>query len=92
MGKVDQSVSLEHRVIAALRKMGFEDSEIHLETTASGKVGGYIVSRRFERQPHEERQETLWVGLGKLLAADELRQIVAVLTMAPLEVADDPAA
>ncbi|MBI4861169.1 MAG: hypothetical protein HY815_13065 [Candidatus Riflebacteria bacterium] len=83
---------MERKLRTALAKMGFASDEVFLERTSTGKIGGHIVSRRFEGHTQEQRQDLVWNGLQDFLSAAELRRIVIILTMTPDEVADDLAA
>ena len=80
---------MEEQVRRALLGAGFEDSEIHLEVTQSGNIGGFVISDRFVGQAQVARQEALWEQLRRSLPQDQLVRIVSILTMAPDEVEDD---
>lgn len=78
---------MEERLREALRALGFKDSEIQLDSTPDGMVGGVLVSERFAGQSQEGRQNALWDGLRKHLEPDELERIVLIMTMTPREIA-----
>jgi stress-induced morphogen len=59
------------------------------EPTASGKIGGFVVSPAFEGMPHMNRQDLVWEHLTRMLGPEIMRQIVSILTMTPDEVFDD---
>jgi acid stress-induced BolA-like protein IbaG/YrbA len=80
---------MEEEVRRALLEAGFTAEQIRLEVTASGNVGGFVISPRFAGQSQVDRQETLWAGLREHLAAEKLHRIVSILTMTPEEIDDD---
>ncbi|TAK27091.1 MAG: hypothetical protein EPO40_18275 [Myxococcaceae bacterium] len=80
---------IKSRVEGALLAMSFKPEDIHLETTASGSVGGHIVSGSFAGQTQMERQEHLWEGLRSNLKPDQIFKIVALLTVTPEEIEDE---
>lgn len=80
---------MEEEVRHALLAAGFETSEIHLEVTQSGNVGGFVVSKRFAGISQVDRQQALWSDLKKHLPAEKIHRIVSILTMTPAEVEDD---
>lgn len=80
---------MEEEVRQALIAAGYTADQIHLEQTQSGNVGGFVISPRFAGQPQLSRQDDLWSDLRKHLAPENLRRIVAILTMTPDEVDDD---
>ena len=73
----------------ALVAAGFEDSEIHLELTQTGNVGGFVVSKKFEGHTQVAHQETLWAELDQPLLPERLQRIVSIFTMTPDEVEND---
>ncbi len=80
---------MEQELRKTLNDLGFADHDIHLESTSAGKVGGWVVSDRFDDMSQIERQDWLWARLRERLSPDKLAKIVAILTMTPLEVAED---
>ena len=76
---------MEEQVKIALIAAGYTADEIHLETTRSGNVGGFVISPRFSGLS----QLDLWADLRKRLSPEQLRRIVSMLTMTPDEVEDD---
>ncbi len=77
------------RVLEAALKM----TECHLETSATGRVGGLVVSEAFGGRSQVQRQELIWAELRKHLAPEELIQVMALLTLTPEELGDvDPVA
>ena len=78
---------MEEHLKHVLRALGFEDAEMRLDQSESGRVGGVLVSKRFAGKSQEERQNELWSGLNAKLRPEELTQIVAILTMTPEEIA-----
>lgn len=80
---------MEQELRQTLIDLGFRDEEIHLESTPSGKVGGWIISDNFDGVSQIERQNNLWARLRERLPPEKLAKIVAILTMTPLEVEDD---
>lgn len=78
---------MEEHLKEVLRALGFDDTEVQLEGAGGGKVGGVLVSRKFEGKSQEQRQNELWDALRAKLAPDELVQIVAIMTMTPEEIA-----
>jgi acid stress-induced BolA-like protein IbaG/YrbA len=84
---------MEERIRQALLAAGFSDDEIQLETTATGRVGGFIIASRFDGMSQLDRQDMLWSELRNQLDPVMLDSIVSLLTMTPDEVDDDlPAA
>ncbi len=84
---------MEEIIRQALRAAGFTKDEIQLETTASGRVGGFVIAERFDGMAQIDRQEMLWNELQNRLDPASLASIVSLLTMTPGEVDDDlPAA
>lgn len=79
----------KEEVTRALKRAGYVDDEIHLELTESGRVGGYLVSKKFEGMAQKKRQDTLWKQLAKHLDENKVSKIVAILTMTPAEIEDD---
>lgn len=80
---------MEEEVRLALNQAGFSETEIYLEQTPLGNMGGYVVSSRFEGQSQLDRQEWLWEELRRRLSPETLHRIVSILTMTPAEVDDD---
>jgi acid stress-induced BolA-like protein IbaG/YrbA len=80
---------VEDEVRQALLDAGYKPEEIVLETTSTGKVGGFVISASFVGISQIERQERLWSQLGQHLAPETLRNIVSLLTMTPDETEDD---
>jgi len=80
---------MEEEVKLALSQVGFTDSQVWLETTESGNLGGYVVSPLFEGQSQLDRQEWLWNELKNRLSPETLHHIVSILTMTPAEIDDD---
>jgi acid stress-induced BolA-like protein IbaG/YrbA len=80
---------MEEEVRQALLSAGYKPAEIELETTSTGKVGGFVISRTFAGISQMERQEKLWSQLGERLDPEKLRDIVSLLTMTPEETEDD---
>ena len=80
---------MEERIRQALLAAGFADDEIQLETTATGRVGGFIIASRFDGMSQLDRQEMLWNELKNYLDPATLASIVSLLTMTPDEVDDD---
>lgn len=78
---------MEEHLREVLRALGFEDAEVQLERSGTGRIGGVLVSRRFAGRSQEERQDELWRGLRTRMGAEELAQIVAIMTMTPEEIA-----
>jgi acid stress-induced BolA-like protein IbaG/YrbA len=78
---------MEHRLKDVLLALGYEQAEVQLEQAEGGKVGGVLVSERFKGKSQEQRQNELWAELEKKLNAEELTQIVAIMTMTPEEIA-----
>lgn len=81
--------NFETRLRNALSQLQFSPEQVHLESTDSGKIGGHIISAHFTGKSQLERQNLLWEGLEQQLEPDELKQIVALLTVTPEEIADD---
>lgn len=79
-------MELEERVKQALLGGPFADAEISLEATATGRVGGFLVSPDFAGMSQVDRQELLWKELETRLSRDELVGIVSILTLTPDEV------
>ena len=77
------------KVESALKKAGFAPEQIHLESTSTGKVGGYVVSDKFRHKKQIKRQEMIWDVLEKELSKPDLMRVVSILTMTPAEVEDD---
>jgi acid stress-induced BolA-like protein IbaG/YrbA len=73
----------------ALREIGYTDDEIHMEITASGKVGGHIISEAFRGESQLNRQNQLWNELRLRLTPGDLVNIVALLTVTPSEIGED---
>lgn len=63
-------------------------SEYHLDTSASGRVGGVVVADAFEGKSQTERQEMIWDALRAELKPDERIQVMALLTMTTSETSD----
>jgi acid stress-induced BolA-like protein IbaG/YrbA len=80
---------VEEQVKIALIAAGYTADEIHLETTRSGNVGGFVISPRFSGLSQLDRQDVLWADLRKRLSPEQLQRIVSILTMTPDEVEDD---
>jgi acid stress-induced BolA-like protein IbaG/YrbA len=80
---------VEEELRQALLAAGYKPEEIVLETTSTGKVGGFVISASFVGISQIERQERLWSQLGQHLAPETLRNIVSLLTMTPDETEDD---
>ena len=78
---------MEERLRIALRRLGYDDAEVQLESAGGGMVGGVLVSEKFVGLSQEDRQKQLWDGLQHQLQADDLTQIVAIMTMTPQEIA-----
>ena len=74
---------------SVLLGLGFASAEISLEQTSSGKVGGHIISAKFEGDSQILRQKRLWKDLAERLSKAELGQIVAILTVTPEEIGED---
>jgi len=83
-------MALKDEIEAALRNANLDDPVVELETTAAGKVGGFVVSRTFVGMPQLDRQNHVWSFLDTLLSKDKRARIVALLTLTPEE-ADEPA-
>ena len=80
---------MDQQIVDALTNIGFANTEIHLEPTATGKVAGFLVSPRFAGMSQIERQEDLWRQLRSRLDNVTLSKVVTILTMTPDEIADD---
>jgi hypothetical protein len=80
---------LVDKLKVALREIGYTDDEFALESTPTGRVGGRIVSEAFLGESQINRQSKLWAELEKRLSGDELAQIIALLTVTPLEIGND---
>jgi acid stress-induced BolA-like protein IbaG/YrbA len=76
--------TLTKRIYQALSPE-FSKYEILLETTASKKVGGFVISRSFEGKNQMQRQQRIWRLLEKNLNTKELNRIVGILTFTPAE-------
>jgi acid stress-induced BolA-like protein IbaG/YrbA len=81
----------EETIRQALLGAGYKPEEIELETTSSGKVGGFVISKKFAGISQMERQRTLWSELSEHLDPEKLRSIVSLLTMTPEETDDEDA-
>lgn len=68
-----------------LEKLGFEESEIDLEESGSGKIGGFIVSKKFEGMSQLERQNYIWDQLEKELNEEQHKRIRLILALTPEE-------
>ncbi len=65
-----------------------DDARVELEQDSpTEKVGGYIVWDGFTDVEQLERQRQVWDALRSGLTADEERQVTAILTATPEEVA-----
>lgn len=78
-------MALLDRLKEALRDIGYTDDEFHLERTATGKVGGHIVSEAFRGESQTNRQAKLWLQLERRLSKSDLAKIVAILTVTRAE-------
>jgi len=79
-------MEFEEKVRWALLAGSFADSEVSLDVTTSGRVGGFFVSSDFAGMSQVDRQEKLWEHLEAHLSRDELVKIVSILTLTPDEV------
>ena len=80
----------QQQLISALEHLGYSPGEIQLDPpTSTGRVGGFIVSHKFKGKTQTERQEELWEQLRSRFQAEDLTQIVALLTMTPDEVSEE---
>jgi len=75
--------------MSVLRRLGFDEAEVSLEPTSSGKIGGVIKSDKFRGKSQVARQDDLWQGLRTHLSEADAVRIVALLTVTPDEVGDD---
>ena len=73
----------------ALKKLGFEKSEIDMEESDSGKIGGIIISKLFEGMSQLERQNYIWDHLEKELNEEQHNRIRLILTLTPEESDED---
>ena len=73
---------------SVLEHMGFDDLVVKLEKAPGSKVGGYVISEHFEGMTQAQRQKYVWDYLEGQLQDDELKSIIAILTMTPEETAD----
>lgn len=76
--------ALTQRIYQALASE-FSKYEILLETTASRKVGGLVISHSFEGKSQMQRQRHIWQLLEKNLNNKEIDHIVGILTFTPIE-------
>jgi hypothetical protein len=66
----------------------FDGSRAELELTPSAdKIGGFLVWKGFEGEPHIDRQKQVWSVLRKHLQREDQRKITAILTVSPAEMA-----
>ena len=72
------------RVQKALRKE-FSSKEILLEPAGKGMVGGWIISKSFDRLTEIERQQKVWRLFDMYLNEKDRDRIVGFLTFTPLE-------
>lgn len=72
------------QVLAAALKT----TECHLDTSATGRVGGVVIGSAFAGMSQTERQELIWKNLREQLTQGELIQIMALLTLTPEEASD----
>jgi len=68
-----------------LFQLGFENPELEIEITKTGRVGGFIISESFSGKSQIERQNMLWDKLDKILDEEKRLKIVGLLTMTPAE-------
>jgi len=68
-----------------LFNIGFENPELEIEITKTGRVGGFIISESFSGKSQIERQNMLWDKLDKILDEEKRLKIVGLLTMTPAE-------
>lgn len=73
------------RLRLLLLEGAFADPEVSLESTRSGRVGGFLVSDDFAAIPQVDRQALLWGFLESRLDKVELGQIVSILTLTRAE-------
>jgi len=58
---------------------------VELEDVPPNKVGGVVISSRFEGMPLSERQDEIWRELDKALTPLERTQVVLILADTPEE-------
>ena len=79
--------NLESVVRQIFESNGFSKDDLQLETTDSGRVGGFIVSNNFDGKSQLDRQDEIWKILDSL-DETQRQKIVAILTVTPEEILD----
>lgn len=74
-------MELKEKLTETHLKGPFEGPAVDLDTTASGRVGGYFVSVSFAGMEQMDRQEKLWAWLDSTLPIEDRRRIVAIITL-----------
>lgn len=68
-----------------LSRMGLVDPLVELEVAPNGKVGGFVISRSFERVDPSDRQSMVWKEFEAHLSLEKQLQIISVITLTPDE-------
>jgi len=77
--------AIEAKVRQALKGLGLEALTLDLARTRSGKLTGFVISPSFVGLDQLERQDRVWAALEDALTAEELTQVVSLITVTPDE-------
>jgi acid stress-induced BolA-like protein IbaG/YrbA len=78
-------MELKEELENILFQLGFENPELEIEMTKTGRVGGFVISESFSGKSQIERQNMLWNKLDRILDEEKRLRIVGLLTMTPAE-------
>ncbi|GMV42458.1 MAG: hypothetical protein AMXMBFR64_41740 [Myxococcales bacterium] len=81
-------MDFQNKLAALLVNALGANTDCHLETSTSGRVGGIVISPAFSGKSQHERQELLWDELRVRLSKAEANNILALLTLTPDELSD----
>jgi hypothetical protein len=74
-------MELKAKLTETLLQSPFDRPAVELDTTASGRVGGYFLSGSFAGMEQMARQEMLCAWLDSKLPIEDRRRIVSIITL-----------
>jgi len=72
-------------IVEKLINAEFGENAAELEVLESGRVAGFVVSRKFNEKTDKERQDMVWDILEKELQPPELLNVSFLITLTPEE-------
>ena len=73
------------QVLLELKAEADPPLHIEFEEARSGKIGGFILWKKFEGMTQRDRQNMIWDHLEKALPDEKRQRIITILTLTPAE-------